>query len=1373
MGILGQAIVAKGKYSVDPTQTFGRMAQREANSKMMLGKLVKNYAVGVKKNKDAYREAAGKQSQASSERLATETALGYKSGTINAEASKINSEISGLYSELNSTPAWKTKEIKRISSEIDSKAQNLDTFLNKSHAYFEGYKELNKDINDPEKYDLNSQVSFEKLPQALQDKLQTESPDEDFTGQKYYASEVWSHITASDSPIYPHDEINTFMDGARVRVDNITDFSLNAITDSLDGNLYSVNDEGVVVRNEDATAQANTLWKSTEAAPAVNQYIKDFKDGSFTSVEGITDNKTLLTIPEVASIFHTDEFEVPTDESMEGRNPAQMAARKARFEKENEKIRTSNANGVTSMAALTNIDEAADYQGTNGYNSLINAIKESDATPQEKKNAITRINQHIEATKYEALTEHSLSLQNKDEKGLMEKYNKTQAEKKKITDAQDKEDDKTRAFDLNAGTVDIGGHSINVDYHGGAAQKGKLTVPIADLYNPQTGEMLTDKDKYLYYDNGYIIGNVNDDGYYQEDGTGKGVNRVVKVIEKDALLNSIMKKRGVEKSEANKIQESMTEEERNDLIMNLGADQISYLYLNQDNFNSIDKPGSNDIMNKRMLNTVNSITGEVTEEVVETPTTNTAPVVVKSSDGVEMTQEEIEIGIKNLAKEKNISTEEAIKILKENNKLPANYGEVVVDEQETTEEVVVDEKETEEDISKRTGPVQIAVSTDGNSTGGLSNDDELLIEKLGYTLVMRTGTEEDGSGEVVYYEIESKDGETQQEIAQKLKDNGFKDSFVTKGIPGENPYDLNNKEEKEATEEVDKSNMATFNSWNEWIDNGSGKSGNGTFVVDGNEYHFGDDGLIHGPNPDGSIMTKPEVVVTEETTEKKEVAVGATDNSNKEEGSNILTFDSWDDVKGIDTEETFIVGGEEFHYIGNDLRDGPNPGTTEEEGAEGETSEETTKEGKENSSVITQEETPVIKNIEEKVVEKVITNNPILQKATETEGSEGNGENMNPVQWLIGSGFIGTNEAESDTTLVKTVNNVFDELLGEANPTSELPLTSDDKAWCGALVYEVLTSTNAIPEFSGKKSSEPAYNKLRANEYLKVGTGVKDPKIGDIMVQKYADGKSHVGFYAGLNDEGEILMLGGNQSNKVSYKVVPKSEVAGYRRLENMSDIKEATAITEKAADKAGVTIEAPKKEGAGKENTGETTTSTTTNYTGGQDVKEETVTNEVTVNPNADPNARQGKENSSKLSKTLSTTERESINSISLQGSRGENLAGILVDGKVIEMSNESGSQRITDIYAEGDKLVLSGEQVVLGMGIPAEIKMGEFQMIDGNYMFTPGQGYTMMMDTDGFTKEKAMFASFIRGVEADPDFAARIKQSVTGTEDFKISSY
>lgn len=93
-------------------------------------------------------------------------------------------------------------------------------------------------------------------------------------------------------------------------------------------------------------------------------------------------------------------------------------------------------------------------------------------------------------------------------------------------------------------------------------------------------------------------------------------------------------------------------------------------------------------------------------------------------------------------------------------------------------------------------------------------------------------------------------------------------------------------------------------------------------------------------------------------------------------------------------------------------------------------------------------------------------------------------------------------------------------------------------AWCAGFV-------NAIE----KQCSRPGTGKLTARSYLKYGTPVSEPKLGDIVVFKRGNSswQGHVGYYISQDING-ILVLGGNQSNKVCYKYYPKDSLLGYRR---------------------------------------------------------------------------------------------------------------------------------------------------------------------------------------------------------------------------------
>lgn len=93
-------------------------------------------------------------------------------------------------------------------------------------------------------------------------------------------------------------------------------------------------------------------------------------------------------------------------------------------------------------------------------------------------------------------------------------------------------------------------------------------------------------------------------------------------------------------------------------------------------------------------------------------------------------------------------------------------------------------------------------------------------------------------------------------------------------------------------------------------------------------------------------------------------------------------------------------------------------------------------------------------------------------------------------------------------------------------------------AWCAGFI-------NAIEKSLGREGT----GSLLARSYLNYGETVTKPQEGDIVILKRGllPWQGHVGLYA--SEEGDkILLLGGNQNNKVCYKYYPKKKVLGYRR---------------------------------------------------------------------------------------------------------------------------------------------------------------------------------------------------------------------------------
>lgn len=96
-------------------------------------------------------------------------------------------------------------------------------------------------------------------------------------------------------------------------------------------------------------------------------------------------------------------------------------------------------------------------------------------------------------------------------------------------------------------------------------------------------------------------------------------------------------------------------------------------------------------------------------------------------------------------------------------------------------------------------------------------------------------------------------------------------------------------------------------------------------------------------------------------------------------------------------------------------------------------------------------------------------------------------------------------------------------------------IKDDETPWCAAFV-------GAMLERVGVKSSRFE----GAKSYLSWGESLSQPVEGCVVVFS-REGGGHVGFVVGADKAGNILVLGGNQSDAVNVKAFPTSRVTGYR----------------------------------------------------------------------------------------------------------------------------------------------------------------------------------------------------------------------------------
>lgn len=95
----------------------------------------------------------------------------------------------------------------------------------------------------------------------------------------------------------------------------------------------------------------------------------------------------------------------------------------------------------------------------------------------------------------------------------------------------------------------------------------------------------------------------------------------------------------------------------------------------------------------------------------------------------------------------------------------------------------------------------------------------------------------------------------------------------------------------------------------------------------------------------------------------------------------------------------------------------------------------------------------------------------------------------------------------------------------------------DETAWCGVFEAHCFKSVGI----------EPPKQWYRAKSWLTWGVELKKPVLGCVVVFTRVGG-GHVGMVAGIDKDGGLYVLGGNQDNKVCVRKFPASRVpAGFR----------------------------------------------------------------------------------------------------------------------------------------------------------------------------------------------------------------------------------
>ncbi|WP_249963554.1 TIGR02594 family protein [Histophilus somni] len=95
--------------------------------------------------------------------------------------------------------------------------------------------------------------------------------------------------------------------------------------------------------------------------------------------------------------------------------------------------------------------------------------------------------------------------------------------------------------------------------------------------------------------------------------------------------------------------------------------------------------------------------------------------------------------------------------------------------------------------------------------------------------------------------------------------------------------------------------------------------------------------------------------------------------------------------------------------------------------------------------------------------------------------------------------------------------------------------SDDETPWCGTFVAHCLKTAN-------KPYPKHWY---RAKAYTEFGTKLHKPLYGCIAVFE-RQGGGHVGFVIGEDNQGNLLILGGNQNNQVNIRTFKKDRLLAY-----------------------------------------------------------------------------------------------------------------------------------------------------------------------------------------------------------------------------------
>lgn len=140
-------------------------------------------------------------------------------------------------------------------------------------------------------------------------------------------------------------------------------------------------------------------------------------------------------------------------------------------------------------------------------------------------------------------------------------------------------------------------------------------------------------------------------------------------------------------------------------------------------------------------------------------------------------------------------------------------------------------------------------------------------------------------------------------------------------------------------------------------------------------------------------------------------------------------------------------------------------------------------------------------------------------------------DDTEPVWLTIARGEFGTAEVAGDGDNPRVLEYLATTRLPEAKVHDVTPWCSAFVNWCFA------------------KAKMDCTHSASARSWLRWGVPLEHPRVGCVAVLSRAaagPGSGHVGFYVGCTAD-EVLLLGGNQGNRVSQRLYARSRVIEYR----------------------------------------------------------------------------------------------------------------------------------------------------------------------------------------------------------------------------------